>query len=516
MPFLPVVEREVRVAARRRATYRIRFYAVLLMLGILAWNIWTKSNLDPRYLGEEIFGMLALWAFIYAALVGVLTTSDCISEERREGTLRFLFLTDLKGYDVILGKLAGRSLNAFYGLVAILPIVGIPILIGGVTLLQFGKVSFALISTVVLSLAVGVCVSAHNQNGRKAIFYTVLVLVALVCGPFLLMFWLAEANDYLSFSEIWTCLLFSPGFSVMFPSTPRGTPWPDVSYWYSISWIWLLSVLFLARASAKVVQSPNEIPKPSRARSFRLPRGKTPRQLLDRNPFLWLALRGETHPAAVLVFTLMMILIWFIAWLRFGVFMRDTYVIFPLMVFVHVFLKFWIVTEASRRFNEDRHTSGFELILSTPLHENQIVKGQALALWKQFGPSILLLLACEFVVLLFASNSRQLDQHLAAMFFLPADAVALACAGMWLGLKSKNRGRAVALGLGQVLVIPYLVARLLLLPVANAPDWEFTTSTFVGFFCCAVADLIVCIQSLAKLEFHFRRLATERFTPGKE
>ncbi|HQU46125.1 MAG TPA: hypothetical protein PK867_25150, partial [Pirellulales bacterium] len=41
-------------------------------------------------------------------------TADCISSERREGTLGLLFLTDLRGHDVVLGKLVVAGLGAFY------------------------------------------------------------------------------------------------------------------------------------------------------------------------------------------------------------------------------------------------------------------------------------------------------------------------------------------------------------------------------------------------------------------
>ena len=37
MPFLPIAERELRVAARRPGTYRVRWLLVMLALGISVW-----------------------------------------------------------------------------------------------------------------------------------------------------------------------------------------------------------------------------------------------------------------------------------------------------------------------------------------------------------------------------------------------------------------------------------------------------------------------------------------------
>ena len=56
-----------------------------------------------------LFCILTGSAVFYCLLSGVWFTADCLSEEKREGTLGLLFLTDLKGYDVVLGKLVATS-----------------------------------------------------------------------------------------------------------------------------------------------------------------------------------------------------------------------------------------------------------------------------------------------------------------------------------------------------------------------------------------------------------------------
>ena len=59
--------------------------------------------------GTGIFGVLKWMGMIYACGAGVFLTADCLSEEKREGTLGLLFLTDLRGHDVALGKLLATS-----------------------------------------------------------------------------------------------------------------------------------------------------------------------------------------------------------------------------------------------------------------------------------------------------------------------------------------------------------------------------------------------------------------------
>ena len=131
MTFLPIVVRELRVAARRRSTYWVRSAAALAVLIAGTWLFLMMQHSPPQALATTLFGVLTGAAVLYALVSGVRATSDCVSGEKREGTLGLLFLTDLKGYDVVLGKLAASSLNAFYAVVAVVPVLALPLLMGG-------------------------------------------------------------------------------------------------------------------------------------------------------------------------------------------------------------------------------------------------------------------------------------------------------------------------------------------------------------------------------------------------
>src|SRR5262245_4391911 len=84
---LAIVERELRVAARRPATYRIRAGAVIAALSLIGWKLfsfaWQSAPVSQQ--GRSLFVMLSVLAFAYCLLAGVRATSDCISEEKREG-----------------------------------------------------------------------------------------------------------------------------------------------------------------------------------------------------------------------------------------------------------------------------------------------------------------------------------------------------------------------------------------------------------------------------------------------
>src|ERR1041384_2486557 len=100
MIFLPIVTRELRVAARRGGTYWQRAGAALGVIVIGTWLYLVMQNEPPQKLSTLLFGALTASAVLYSLLSGVRTTAYSLSFEKREGTLGLLFLTDLKGYDV--------------------------------------------------------------------------------------------------------------------------------------------------------------------------------------------------------------------------------------------------------------------------------------------------------------------------------------------------------------------------------------------------------------------------------
>src|SRR3954467_106604 len=147
MTFLPVVARELRVAARRRYTYWTRFFAALATVALSTWIWgWLADGQPAEERGQIMFRSIAGIAFLYSLLAGVGITADSLSEEKREGTLGLLFLTDLKGYDVVFGKLAATSLNALYGVLAVVPVLAVPLLMGGLTIGEVGRMAIVVLN----------------------------------------------------------------------------------------------------------------------------------------------------------------------------------------------------------------------------------------------------------------------------------------------------------------------------------------------------------------------------------
>src|SRR5258708_1801356 len=160
MTLLPIVDRELRIAARRPSTYWMRCLAALAVLAIWLVLLKRSRGVSSVEMAGHLLMALGVLALGFSMLGGVFLTADSIAEEKREGTIGLLFLTDLRVYDIVLGKLAANSLHALFGLVAIFPILGLSLLLGGVTGREFARLAPAFTSTLVFSLTIGMFVSA--------------------------------------------------------------------------------------------------------------------------------------------------------------------------------------------------------------------------------------------------------------------------------------------------------------------------------------------------------------------
>src|SRR2546422_88115 len=164
MSFLPIVERELRVRSRQRTTYWTRFFLGLGVFLLWGFLIAMGQSGFGRSRGQLLFCAIATVMFVFGLLSGVFITADCISEERREGTLGLLFLTDLEGYNIVGGKLGATAPPAFYGSLACVPLLAYSWLLGGVTPGEFWRATIALIATVLFSLSIGMLISGLNRE----------------------------------------------------------------------------------------------------------------------------------------------------------------------------------------------------------------------------------------------------------------------------------------------------------------------------------------------------------------
>jgi ABC-type transport system involved in multi-copper enzyme maturation permease subunit len=502
--FLPIVERELRIAVRKPGTYVVRVLGTLVAFFIAWWLVATMSRFAvPNAIGNRLFHLLTHVAFFVSLFAGVLLTSDCISEEKRDGTIGFLFLTPLRSYDVVAGKLIGASLNAVYALVAIVPVLAIPLILGGVTGAEVVRISMVLLNTLFLSAATGILVSACNRFAQRSVFWTIaLVLIAAYAFPML---------------PALACLsprtLYGAGFANVFASRSAFFVGAFIAQhflaWGLLAFASGVTNLTWRESSQRVVTgdataaSENELLLPNRPVTSREP-------LLDGPPEEWLARRGRKMGwiwgSLALVFA---------AWM--SVLQRGKPVppgaIITGMACLHLALQFWVSAESARRFNDDRRSGALELLLSTPLTFAQVVQAQWLSLKHQFRPVIFAILGVDsfLVIYTFAFwpwRGEALPEFmtviLAMMFLLIVNSFSLAWTSLWLGLTSRTASRATAGGLGRIIVLPTAIFMVAIYAVWSAAGGSSATPT------AATWVIVSGITSYLHYEYCHRRLASEQ------
>jgi ABC-type transport system involved in cytochrome c biogenesis permease component len=534
MRFLPIVERELRVTARKAGTYWLRTFAALVVIVVsLALIFAAQSSSTVAQLAQILFATVSFLAFAYCFLAGSFLTADCLSEEKREGTLGLLFLTDLKGYDVVLGKLAASSVHAVYALLSILPILALPLLLGGVTAGEFWRMILVLLVTLFFSLTTGVFISSLSRGTRQAMCGVglILVLVTLVLPIFheLLAFTfqirslpvLLWPNPFYAYTKAFD-------HSYRFGIGPR-------EFWTSTSFLLGMGLTLLISASLILPRAWQEkkqvLVRDKRAEKLQAVRFGSDRRrkalrtrLLAVNPFYWLAGRDQLPKIVGWVLFGSMITLWLCLFV--GVFIAPVPTnqeAFSGVVFIafglNLIFKYMVAMEASRRLNEDLQSGALELLLVSPLPEQQIVSGQRRALLRHFRFTFAALVAVNVAPFWLINGPNPLkirDDGMLSMMFLGSavmlimDFFALGWVGMWRALRAKKHHRAVLSTLAQVLLPPWIALFLfwmILVNSRNVSSRRVASWLLIWFILGGINDLVVALWARSKLRKQFRRCA---------
>jgi ABC-type transport system involved in multi-copper enzyme maturation permease subunit len=533
MTFLPIVDRELREGSRRRGTYwlRVRVAFQALLVGLVAY---VMNFLEPQVkLGGVLFWGLSGVSMLFCLLAGRRSTADCISQEKRDGTLGLLFLTDLKGYDVVLGKMVATSISGFYALVAIFPVLAIPLLVGGMTNGEFWRMLLVLVNTFFLSLSIGIFASAISREYRTAMAVNFLLGLLLVGAPAACaMWWLATRNKFLP-QLMYSC----PFFSFTYCDDARYSTLAR-DFWWSLAvthgLAWMLTLL----ACWIVPRTWGDKPAPAPSRRWRwrdlgrlLSHGNQARRAafrkraLDVNAFYWLAARARLKPAHVWLFLGCAVVWWILGRLRSGNYWMAAETFFATGFIVNSALKLWVALEAGQRLGEDRRAGAFELLLATPLTVGDFLRGQIMALRRQFLRPLLLVTALELVLAVLLKqrgtlNTLEFFTCLAGIGMLWADVVTLPWVAMAAALTFKSQTQATSFTVARIFILPWVMylsvaAGLNLLYQLDLTSWEpgqrFGLWLWSGIG--LATDLLFGLRAWHTLRKNFRRLAVQSFLP---
>lgn len=535
MMVLPVVERELCVASRRSMTYWLRFWTVLAAMLFFA-IIFTGSNLSPAQQGVNLIHSLGVLVMAYCLLCGVFLTADSLSGEKRDGTLGLLFLTDLKSRDIILGKLAASSLHGFFGLLAVFPILGLPLLLGGVSGREFSRLLLVFLATQFFTLGAGLWVSARCRSTRNTMI-AALMLMVLFTGGFPLAS-LVVRSLHLT-GEFGWLLWPSPFFSFVKAFDADYAP----AYWYSILILFGLGLLGIAdgaRVLLRVWQREAGVAPSFLAqwlaffgikRLNRVLSGLSARATVrpGRNPYYWLTVREGGGVMTCRLLVLALGLLWAgCLWGAVALQNDDLFAChFFILLAMHICVKLLIAVEASRRFFEDRNSGAMELLLATPITQHQVFAGFCLGMKRIFfgylgAISLMNLVTWCFMVFCDTTflHMRTEEKVTFSIIFLGGIVVlwvdfhALTWLGMLRGLRARKHFRAVLAMIAVSLLPPWLfIFFLAALQISGGNDTPIIVSA-LWLLGGAALSLVASSHARVVLGTSFRTMATGGKPPG--
>lgn len=188
MTINPVIARELRTRFRGRfAMWGLSLWlAIICGFGYLAYIAGVALGRDSGLVGGSSFaGAIVFELLLLLLMTGVLAVVPAVAGlsiaiERDRATLPLVQVTQLGPWGLVLGKLASSIAWVVLLLVAIAPVVAVPVVMGGVAFRDLAKVLLYFLVTVVAIGSISVWVSARAKSLRGAIFGSYLWVFVLV------------------------------------------------------------------------------------------------------------------------------------------------------------------------------------------------------------------------------------------------------------------------------------------------------------------------------------------------
>lgn len=522
MLFKAIIARELRISSRNWRTYYSRVAVGAWALALCIYLIWlVQTALGGATAGTIILQTSSMLALALCLFSGVNRTADSISSEKREDTLGLLFLTHLKGRDIVLGKLFAHGLRTFYLLVAIIPVLGVPIFLGGVTGSELFRVPLALMNALLLSLSVGLFISSVAWSQRLAHGWagTIMVLLAFVLpasaflvqrfaniprltlalnlpSPTYTLLMSGGSAIGLTTNFFWSALVLQFGLAIIALSGACGCLphfWriKAARGWTFKQWI------------ARIAHGDSEV------------RAKRRFRILERNPIFWLNCRDRFAVFWPVLFALLSFGVATGCIVYFEVESEPRLVILFITLALNDFaMRIRVGSLASLRLGIDRQSGALEMILSSPLTVREVIGG----VWKAIRGTLLwtyvpiLILYCVTALIFLRSVGGTAIVAAFFLLFSVADFVAMGYVAMWNGMRMRNIQQAAGHALLRVLILPWTVWAMLMPLVVQFP---FEIGGFFGFGLALIlwaTSTGLAIRSARRNLFgHFREAATDRY-----
>ncbi len=180
----PIFQREWLTVPRRPRHYvsRAAYLGIIWVLGVTAWQVtvtWSRTPTlgDTSRFGPFLFQTVCFLQLTLLLFFAALSGASAITQEKDRRTFLLLLLTDLRNYEIVLGKLAGSLLQIGLLLAGTVPVLMILVLLGGIAPGQVVEAVLIMGCTGLAAGSLGSVIALWRDKTFQALALTVLMLV---------------------------------------------------------------------------------------------------------------------------------------------------------------------------------------------------------------------------------------------------------------------------------------------------------------------------------------------------
>jgi ABC-type Na+ efflux pump permease subunit len=180
----PIFTRELVTVPRRRGHYpaRVALIGLLLVLGVTLWQASVGFGRTATIGEAARFGLMLFQVAVYVELAlllffAVLSAASAVSQEKDRRTFILLLLTDMRDYEIVLGKLVGSLLPLTAVLGTSIPVLALLLFLGGIEPEQVIQAAVVLAAAAYAAGSLGGLIALWRERTFQSLALSVLMLV---------------------------------------------------------------------------------------------------------------------------------------------------------------------------------------------------------------------------------------------------------------------------------------------------------------------------------------------------
>jgi ABC-type Na+ efflux pump permease subunit len=533
----PIFTRELVTVPRRSNHYATRM-AMIASFGVLSATTWQATvgfTREPT-LGESArFGLLLFQIVIFVELLlliffAALSAASAVAQEKDRRTFILLLITDMRDYEIVLGKLVGSLLPIVLFLGVSVPLLSILLILGGIDPHQLIQAAVVLLMTACTAGSLGGLIALWRERTFQSLALSVILIALYLGGTRGLIAVGSTYAGHLPWDVIHTCLDPFVAMQAVLDSPPGGYTGIPLPYAFALTMLGLCALMngfgiWKLRAwnpsGEPIMQregpqaDPEENMTPEELKDYRSKAHAAPGAVRDvwENPILWREIRTMAYGRRPLLIkfafgVVLALLVWFAVYTLNQPGGRVPFAAAYGLVPLGVISLLLVAAQAVTSITSERDGGALDVLLVTDVSPYEFVFGKLLGViynTKEYilPPvllSIFLALRGAFtrpspnasVFSMFLDNFGSLFAVLGAILLLFSFVMVL---GLHVSLRLTNSRLAIVNTLGTVFFLSVGTLICIYLIIINGGSFANQWMSFIAFLVLGIGGLLYVLSA---------------------